>query len=123
MPESCPSEKVIYASVVDATFGARGVGRGVNADGKLAQDLYVYKCPDCRMRHLTRMAAFEGKPHVRVFVAPPVELQRWAMPPSATAAATRAVHQAAIEFLFADHVGGAAKAPAPQPMMEHAIAR
>lgn len=76
----CPkSKKRKYRGERDATDGARALARMLNRYGIMAQDLYIYTCPDCRKVHLTRDAEHHGKAHKKVFAAPSEELQRWAM--------------------------------------------
>ena len=95
-PADCPSgKKIARTSVADAATSAASFARSLNANGWIAYDLYAYRCARCRHFHLTRMAEFPGVVHVKVFTAPPVELQRWAMPPSPATAEIRRVHEAA----------------------------
>ena len=77
----CSSRKVRHRTAKDAEVGAHVFARQLNAAGRLVQDLYAYRCPECSHFHLSRAKTFAGVPNTLVFTAPPEELQRWAMPP------------------------------------------
>lgn len=78
----CSSRKTRHRSAKDAEVGAHVFARHLNAAGKLVQDLYTYRCPECSHFHLSRAKTFAGVSNMLVFTAPPESLQRWAMPPS-----------------------------------------
>ena len=73
----CRTGKKRYSTLEWAATQARAFARTLNFEGKLSEDLYAYACPSCGSYHLTRQARATSIP---VFTAPPVELQRWAMP-------------------------------------------
>jgi len=78
----CPSGKVEHANLRAAHGSAHAFAIQLNAEGKLAPSLYVYRCPDCRRWHVTKRASWDGVPNHLAWEAAPEELQRWAMPES-----------------------------------------
>ena len=77
--KTCSSHKARHRSAKDAEAGAHVFARKLNASGRLVQDLYTYRCPECGLFHLTREKTFAGQENLLVHVAAPEELQRWAM--------------------------------------------
>lgn len=77
--KDCSTGKVRHRSVHDAEVGSHVFARHLNARGKLVETMYAYRCPECKLFHLTREKVFAGQPNVLVHVAAPEELQRWAM--------------------------------------------
>ena len=75
----CSSRKTRHRSAKDAEVGAHVFARKLNASGRLVQDLYTYRCPECGFFHLTREKSFAGQKNILVHVAAPEELQRWAI--------------------------------------------
>ena len=75
----CSSRKTRHRSAKDAEVGAHVFACKLNASGRLVQDLYAYRCPECHYWHLTREERFAGQSNLLVHVAAPVELQRWAI--------------------------------------------
>ena len=75
----CSSRKTRHRSAKDAEVGAHVFARKLNASGRLVQDLYTYRCPECGFFHLTREKSFAGQKNLLVHVAAPEELQRWAI--------------------------------------------
>jgi len=75
----CSTEKWQYRERWLAEEGAHKLSRALNREGKLAEDLYCYSCPDCRRWHLTRQAEWAGIPNLLAYAAPAEGLQRWAM--------------------------------------------
>ena len=73
------STKRRYPSVRAAKVNAKMLAQDLLRRKMLVEDLYAYECRSCSGWHLTRMDAYDGKPHVNVFIAAPVEMQRWAM--------------------------------------------
>ena len=76
---TCSSHKTRHRSTKDAEVGAHVFARQINASGRLVQDLYTYRCPECHNWHLTREKRFAGQDNLLVHVAAPEGLQRWAM--------------------------------------------
>ena len=77
--QRCITGKVRHSSPRRAKVAAHSFARALNADGKLAQTMYAYRCTKCRGGwHLTRQAGWDG--NVLAFEAPSEALQRWAMP-------------------------------------------
>lgn len=75
----CQTGKVRHSSLARAKVAAHATARELNAEGKIANNLYAYRCSKCRGGwHLTRQAGWAGV--TLVFEAPSEELQRWAMP-------------------------------------------
>lgn len=79
MARTCPSGKKLHASADVAAGYAKASARRSNREGVLSVNLYAYRCPMCSKWHLTRRPTWGGITNVLVFVAPPLELQRWAM--------------------------------------------
>lgn len=77
--KGCPSGKTGHRDVHLATVAAREFARALNREHRYAEDMYAYRCPDCRRWHLTRKDNWYGEPHAVVFRAPPRALQDWAM--------------------------------------------
>ena len=77
--KTCSSHKTRHRSAKDAEVGAHVFARKLNASGRLVQDLYTYRCPECGFFHLTREKSFAGQKNLLVHVAAPEELQHWAM--------------------------------------------
>ena len=75
----CSSRKTRHRSAKDAEVGAHVFARKLNASGRLVQDLYTYRCPECGFFHLTREKSFAGQKNLLVHVAAPEALQRWAI--------------------------------------------
>lgn len=77
--QRCESGKVRHSSPARAKVAAHAFARALNADRKVARNIYAYRCAKCRGGwHLTRQAGWPGV--VPVFKAPPEELQRWTFP-------------------------------------------
>lgn len=70
----CPSEKVPYRTRQLAALGARRLARRVNAEGRLADPLYVYECR-CGALHLTRAGVYAGRTNQQVFQPVSAEIQ------------------------------------------------
>lgn len=79
MSRTCPSGKAGHASVEAAAFSAKAFSIELNRRGLYSDDLYAYRCGDCRRWHTTRRAEWNGHVNRIVYVAPSRELQRWAM--------------------------------------------
>lgn len=82
----CPSGKKRHATLKHAGTAAHAYARHLNREGKIAEDLYAYRCDRCRGGwHITRKRSWSPDPRERrpdrelVYTAPPEALQRWAM--------------------------------------------
>ena len=68
-----------HRSLSAAKVNARLFARKVFARGEIVQDIYAYQWPRCDRWRLTRKKEWNGKPLQQVYIAAPVEMQRWAM--------------------------------------------
>lgn len=77
--KECRSGKKAYRTVHIATLAADSSAREKNRKGELCPNLYAYRCGTCHSYHLTRQPALGSSQNLLVHVAPPEDLQRWAM--------------------------------------------
>jgi hypothetical protein len=76
----CPSGKVRHSSPTNAKAAAHIFARQLNEQGKIAEAIYGYRCPQCRGGwHLTRREEWESRPNRLLCPQAPLELQRWAI--------------------------------------------
>lgn len=75
----CPSGKIALRGGPKELEGWAGhFARQLNETGRVAQDIYAYRCPDCRWWHFTRRRGGDLD-RILVHRAAPLELQQWAM--------------------------------------------
>lgn len=79
MSRHCATGKAGHASLDAAAFSAKVFAIELNRRGEFSEDLYAYRCDDCRQWHTTRRPEWAEGANRLVYTAPSHELQRWAM--------------------------------------------